>query len=152
MIPISKAVEKLLARSTPGPDGCILSGHGVGSHGYAQIFAEGRNQLAHRVVWIHHYGEIPYNETVDHLCHNRTCINIEHLRCISNFENARRTHGRDWPLGECANGHGNQHLVQTKAGKHLCSLCATEQKLRWAKNNPEKVRAASRKYEESRKS
>ena len=62
--------------------------------------------LAHRVVWEHHHGPIPAGMTVDHICHNKRCIEIEHLRMLTNLDNARRNGPGDWPLdGRCKNGH-----------------------------------------------
>jgi hypothetical protein len=109
---------------------CLISLYSVGSHGYAQIGwrekGKTRMVLVHRVAWEHLNGPIPEGHVVDHLCRNRRCIRPEHLRLLTNYENARRTHGRDWPLGECVNGHSNDHLVVTKSGKRICRPCRAE--------------------------
>lgn len=111
------------------PDtGCLISTYSVGSHGYAQIGwnweCERIVTLVHRVMWTIERGPIPDDMTVDHLCKTRKCANIEHLRLLSNFENARRSNGRDWPLGQCGNGHSNSFLVEFENGKTGCSICA----------------------------
>lgn len=107
--------------------GCMISTYSTGSHGYAQI---GWNEagervvtLVHRIVWASTHGPIPQHLTVDHMCKNRQCMNIEHLRLLSNYENARRTDGRDWPLGRCINGHPNIHLKTYEDGRTHCSVC-----------------------------
>lgn len=123
---------------------CIVSTYSVASHGYAQIgWQDGgeRNVVtAHRAAWVHYAGEqIPTGMTVDHLCHNRRCVRIEHLRLLSNFENARRTSGRDWPLGQCINGHPNDQLRQIPSGKRICRACRSE----WQARYREKRRRAA---------
>lgn len=107
--------------------GCHISTYSTASHGYAQI---GWNHekvrtvtLVHRVVWAIHHGTIPRDLTVDHMCKNRRCMNVQHLRLLSNYENGRRTRGRDWPLGRCVNGHPNEHLKKYGNGRTHCSIC-----------------------------
>ena len=115
--------------------GCHNSSYSVGSHGYAQVGwgnkVDGRGTTtAHRAVWTHYFGPIPLGMTIDHLCRNRRCVNIEHLRMLTNFENARRTAGRDWPLGQCVNGHDNKFLTES-GGKRFCSVCKRERNERY---------------------
>lgn len=108
--------------------GCHISNYSVGSHEYAQIGWTGDDGIrtattAHRAAWAAFNGQIPEGVTIDHLCKNRRCVNIAHLRALSNFENARRTAGRDWPLGECRNGHPNSRLLRSRSGKLICRDC-----------------------------
>ena len=132
--------------------GCWISTYSTASHGYAQIGwheddGYRRGVTAHRAAWVYHHGQqIPEGMTIDHTCKERRCVNPSHLRMLSNFENARRTDGRDWPLGECANGHSNDHLVQEPSGKWKCGPCNTEAKRRWDAANPEKLAESQRRY------
>lgn len=116
--------------------GCWISTYSVASHGYAQIgwTDPGYRQVvtAHRAAWVYHHGQqIPEGMTIDHTCKERRCVNPSHLRMLSNFENARRTAGRDWPLGECVNGHSNDYLVQDYRGRWQCRECAAEWQRRY---------------------
>ena len=70
--------------------------------------------------------------TIDHTCKTRPCVNPDHLRMMSNYENARRVFGKDWLEGECVNGHSNSNLVddpfrRTKRGEKRvgkrCKIC-----------------------------
>lgn len=91
MVP-NRVIERLLANV--GRDGdCTVSLYATGSHGYSQIgwWEDGRSRmvLAHRVAWEVANGPIPDAMTVDHTCRNRRCINVSHLRLLTNTENAR---------------------------------------------------------------
>lgn len=117
-------------------DGCWISRYSTGSHGYAQIGWQSKEDgrrvvLAHRAAWVHVNGQVPLGLTFDHICKNRPCVNPDHLRLMSNFENARRTDGRDWEFGKCANGHSNMFLREdpyrrAKGGWHRIGLRCSE--------------------------
>ena len=126
-----KVYRRILDNAERTPTGCLESLYSRGSHGYTQIgwhadgYRKSQMLLTHRAVWQWVNGEIPVGMTIDHLCHNRACVEIAHLRILSNYENARRTSGRDWPLGQCVNGHDNQFL-ELRHGHMNCSLCRIE--------------------------
>lgn len=118
------------------PDGCWISQYSVASHGYSQIGWQTKTSrhviLGHRAAWVHVNGQVPLGMSLDHLCKERRCVNPEHLRMLPNFENARRTDGKDWEMGVCANGHSSEHLTQiphrrTKSGDKRsglgCAIC-----------------------------
>lgn len=58
--------------------------------GYGQIGRQGRNVAAHRAMWEHVRGPIPEGMQLDHLCHNRRCVNPAHLEPVSAAENGKR--------------------------------------------------------------
>jgi hypothetical protein len=101
-------------------------------------------RLAHRVAWEAVNGLIPDEMTIDHMrtiCIGPPCIRPEHLRVLPLFENSRRTYGRDWPLGECVNGHPNSDLVQA-GPQRRCRECHKIRMRRWNRQVSEKRRAA----------
>lgn len=111
-----RVMDRAHAKTTRSINGCWISGYSVASHGYAQIGwndgPAGRHVfLAHRAVWERFNGPVPSRMTLDHRCRQRRCVNPNHLRLLENFENGRRTHGMDWRVGECANGHPNSMLA-----------------------------------------
>lgn len=126
---------RLLARVVMGPNGCHVSEYSTGSHGYAQIGwygEDGKTQmrLGHRVAWEARHGPIPDGLTVDHLCHNRRCVNVDHLRLLTNRENGQRNgrHGHaDWPLGQCPNGHPDSE--RNRRGR--CRTCSAASQRRY---------------------
>ena len=121
-------------------NGCWISTYSVASHGYAQIgWQDGGHRqvvVAHRASWVYaNDGQIPEGMTIDHTCKVKRCVNPAHLRLLTNFENARRTSGRDWPTGQCAHGHSNSELV-FRGGKWKCRTCSAE----WQRRYREKMK------------
>ena len=134
----TRVIERVRTKVVVDPDrGCHISTYSVGSHGYAQVgwHEDGLRTvtLCHRVIWYAEHGPIPEGMTIDHMCKQRKCVRIDHLRLLTNYENARRTAGRDWPLGQCINGHPNKHLGNVSGRTH-CTICAAEwQRTYWMK-------------------
>lgn len=119
--------ERVIKWTDRDPEtGCLVSRYSVGSHGYAQAWDGTTVVLAHRLVWMHTDGPIPEGMTVDHTCKNKKCVERSHLRLLTNFDNARRTSGRDWPLGQCINGHSDEHLYTQPNGRTRCRICKRE--------------------------
>lgn len=129
--------ERVLAKVVPGPDGCVMSTYSVASHGYAQIGWHGadgvrRMTTAHRAAWTGVHGPIPEGMTVHHRCHQRRCVNVEHLELLTNEQNARRNRdGLDWVRdGTCVNGHGREHYrpIDHVDGrrKNRCRACMAD--------------------------
>lgn len=64
--------------------------------GYGVIWFDGKLRLAHRAAWLMNYGEWPTPSlVVDHICENKACVRIEHLRLLTNGENIRRAYPCD---------------------------------------------------------
>lgn len=129
-----KAAMEAAHKYVEDENGCYVSTYSIGSHGYAQKTwiwkdEDGRKRTAgttaHRAAWRFWQGPIPGGMTIDHLCKNRRCVRREHLRMTTNHENARRTSGRDWPMGECINGHPNSEL-RLWSGRLRCRICSNE--------------------------
>ena len=130
-----RVAERAATKWDDNGDGCWISTYSVASHGYAQIGWKDTDRIqvvtAHRAAWVYFTKEqIPEGMVIDHMCRNRRCVNPEHLRMITNFENARRTSGRDWKLGECINGHPNSELYWN-GSRYRCKPCVQEQQRRY---------------------
>lgn len=143
--------------------GCWISTYSVASHGYAQIgWQAGGSRhvvLAHRAAWVHLNGQMPVGVTLDHLCKVRRCVNPDHLRLLSNVENARRNQGDDFPMGQCRNGHPNTAQVRvarrSKSGErrwgYTCGQCMNDARARWVQRHPDRARRAKEKSQARRK-
>ena len=79
--------EYIESRSSRTADGCLLWAGYVDRGGYGQIRHDGKTDGAHRVAWEVANGPIPEGMSVDHICHNRACVNADHLRLASPTEN-----------------------------------------------------------------
>ena len=84
-----KVQEKLVRRES----GCLewtgyrrSNGYGVVTH-RRQLFA------VHRWTWEQVHGPIPEGLMVDHLCHNRACCEVRHLRLATNAQNQHNRKG-----------------------------------------------------------
>lgn len=90
---------RILAKSVTNETGCI-EWTGLMKFGYGRIGWQGKDWMAHRAMWTYLVGPIPTGDapdgsawTLDHLCFNRACVNIEHLEVVSRIENTRRAGG-----------------------------------------------------------
>ena len=45
---------------------------------------------AHRMAWELERGPIPEGMTIDHLCYNEGCVNVDHMEVVSLQENLAR--------------------------------------------------------------
>lgn len=136
-------------------NGCWISTYSTGSHGYAQIgWNKDRQRFvttAHRASWVYaNDGQIPDGMTIDHTCKVRRCVNPAHLRLLPNFENARRTSGRDWPMGQCINGHPNSNLYWD-GSRYRCRPCQVAARKRYEEKHGDRVRESKRRYEERKR-
>jgi len=156
-----RVAERAYERVDETEGGCWISRYSTASHGYAQIGWQdaGRRSvvLAHRAAWVHVNGQMPLGMTLDHLCKERRCVNPAHLRMLPNFENARRTNGRDWPLGTCVNGHDHTHLIRTakaaspRGYRMICGTCQRDRRRQWDANNRDRRRQAQAAYRARKK-
>lgn len=53
---------------------------GAMQKGYGVARIEGRSHLAHRASYAWANGDIPVGALLDHMCHNKSCVNPAHLR------------------------------------------------------------------------
>lgn len=60
---------------------------GAISVGYGSFSFEGRTRNAHKLAYESLVGPVPPGMFLDHICHNRACVNPEHLRPVTNKQN-----------------------------------------------------------------
>ena len=83
----------------------------------------GKQRVVHHLAWEQANGPIPPGKELDHICFNRACINVDHLRPVTKSENARHRQGAQ-PNSKSGirNVHaysGGRWYVRLKvAGKH----------------------------------
>ncbi|MGK9270506.1 HNH endonuclease [Williamsia muralis] len=72
--------------------GCLeWTGRQIGD-GYGRLFFR-RNLYAHRVAFELRNGPIPVGMYVDHRCHNKLCVNADHLRLATPKQNQEHRKG-----------------------------------------------------------
>lgn len=121
------------------------------SDGYGQITigsaSDGsrRKVRMHLVVWEYHHGPVPDGLEIHHLCGQKDCHEITHLKAVTHRENlmlspttitsinANKTH--------CAKGHpyAGENLGWSKRGR-LCITCERE----WAATSQRRFRQRKR--------
>lgn len=89
--------ERLVRNSVigvPGLNVCWMWIRNYQGNGYGAARAFGRMMPAHRASFLAFKGEIPEGLEVGHSCHNRGCINPEHLSPMTHAENMRQMRSR----------------------------------------------------------
>ena len=131
----TQSLERLLTR-TEVNGSCLLwvgAINKVTKYGYTSI--SGKISSVHRAAWIlYHKQEIPIGLVIHHTCNNKTCINPEHLRCITQKENLSQKDGlimgnilRQKNKTHCPYGHTYTEVLEMKRGSlrthRICREC-----------------------------
>lgn len=118
-----------LVRRDPGPHGCWVWLGAKTEAGYGSFCTQRgitNSRLAHRWHWFARVGALRKDEALDHICSNRACVRLDHLRPVSWLENtmagnspparnARKTH--------CSKGH---QLPPPGSTQRRCRICHKE--------------------------
>lgn len=88
----SSPQQAYAARTTMRESGC-LEWSGSTANGYGQLYVDGKLMYAHRFAYIQEHGAIPEGLVIDHMCHNKLCSNVGHLRAITQGSNSENRIG-----------------------------------------------------------
>ena len=80
--------EESFAMNTRWSGDCLVWSSASQSQEYAQIRVNGKRVGVHRYSWERTNGPIADGLFVDHICHNPSCVNVEHLRLASVSQNS----------------------------------------------------------------
>lgn len=82
-----------LAKHTERRGDCLIWVGHVNRGGYGATFVKGKFKTAHRMAFELAHGPIPEGGQIDHLCHNKACVEVAHLRLTSAKENLENLRG-----------------------------------------------------------
>lgn len=145
-----------------GPGGCWLWTAGKDWDGYGVFWLDGTTTRAHRVAYQWSVGPIPDGKQLDHVrergCLHTSCVNPAHLEPVTCKENLDRSeitlNTRNVRKTHCPQGHpyDEANTLIVKGGRRACRECrlraGREQALKYRLRNPEKVKAAQKRYQQ----
>lgn len=90
---VSVNYDEALTNRNKTVDECLVwTGH-INNEGYGHIKAKGKVTRVHRLAWENVNGPVPEGMILDHICHNRACFNIDHLRLATAYDNQANRSG-----------------------------------------------------------
>ncbi len=125
-------IERFLKKIKILDNGCWEWVASKNPNGYGQFGANGTHPISsHRFIYEYYHGSICPDLTIDHLCRNRACVNVNHLEQVTmkvnvlrgntiTAINSRKTH--------CIHGHEftPENTYIRKEGKRNCKACTLE--------------------------
>lgn len=134
--------ERVLAKVEEDENDCLVF-HGALAKGYGRVgyYTGGKQKVlqAHRVVWENVKGPIPEGMTIDHLCFNRACQNVEHMDLKTLGDNTRAAAHRNPTVianrakTHCPQGHpySEENTYTPPSGGRYCRICLRAATRRW---------------------
>ena len=84
--------------------------------GYGLFNLGGKSRKAHRVAYTFVHGGIPEGKELDHVCRNRACVRPDHLRPVTNKQNAEHRDSR----GRHSSGYRSVHWHKASNKWSVC--------------------------------
>ena len=107
-----QSADDAMAAKTERQGDCTVWTGALAEGGYARLRAGGRKVYAHVYAWEKVHGPKPDGMDLDHTCHNRACVNVEHLRVATREQNARNRAGTN------GNAAGARNVYRLPSGSY----------------------------------
>ena len=117
-------VSRILEKTIKLSNGCLQYNGTHSIWGYGQITIDKKTLHAHRVMYEQLVGPISSDLVIDHLCRNKSCVNVDHLEAVTCKENLMRGNtlaGNNARKIHCIRGHEFDYV--DKKGKRVCKTC-----------------------------
>jgi len=125
----------------------------IDSDGYGRFYWQsGRTAgLAHQFSYAFFKAPLDPTLTVDHVCRNRWCVNPDHLRQISGYQNILIGEGASAVNARktrCKRGHAfsSNNTRIASDGSRVCLICEKERVDKYRTKNPKAARLAAQRY------
>jgi len=134
-----KAMKRIFPRTVALENGCIEWTGPTNWRGYGTThYNDGlfKSDKVHRVFYYLQVGIIPPLMTIDHMCNNTKCVNVEHMQLATRADNTRRRNKDPSMIEYCKRGHhlAGDNLIITWRGRkevHVrtrkCRACHNEE-------------------------
>ena len=125
--------------------GCWLWRGNIGSHGYGSFLVAGEQFKAHRLSWFLTTGAWP-EQSLDHLCRVRSCVNPDHLEDVDHRTNVMRgvsPFARNAAKTHCPQGHPfsqENTLIVNRGASRKCRTCHRRQQRETVARRREELR------------
>lgn len=119
---------------------CIEWKGATNNKGYGHRYIDGVYYLAHRAAYLAAGNTLEPGQVVRHLCHNRKCVNVEHLAAGTHLDNAKDSLGK-W--GRKGRTPREERIADIKAGmsdREIAKKHGTSPGAIWNLRNRLKVR------------
>lgn len=123
---LREPVRYTLEESVTREGGCLIWLGTKDEDGYGRIQVDGKTYSVHRYSWSQVNGPIPHGMYIDHICHNPSCVDPDHLRPVTPGQNSSNRKG-----SAVTSKTGVRNVYQNPSGRYRVSIRKNGQPLQF---------------------